>query len=103
MPQALSREQLATLNNSSNDSGDLSLSCSFSSVIREESEVEGDLETVEAHQFEPVVAIVILQQSQIAEADDDVSCRCQCGNCVIMPCTKDCCPIAVRNLLMFAH
>ena len=53
MPQALSREQLATLNNSSNDSGDLSLSCSVSSVIREESEVEGDLETVEAHQFEP--------------------------------------------------
>ena len=76
------------------------LACLVPSVIREESEVEGDLETVEAHQFEPVVAIVILQQSQIAEAEDDVSCRCQCGNCVIMPCTKDCCPIAVRR---FTH
>ena len=50
------RERLATLSDSSNDSGDLSLSCSVSSVESEQSEVEGDLETVEAHQFEPVVA-----------------------------------------------
>ena len=34
----------------------LGLSCSVSSVESEQSEVEGDLETVEAHQFEPVVA-----------------------------------------------
>ena len=48
------REWSATLSDSSNDSGNLSLSCSVSSVESEESEVEADLETVEAHQFEPV-------------------------------------------------
>ena len=49
MPRALNREQSATLSDSSNDSGDLSLSCSVSSVESEESkvsEVEGDLQTV---------------------------------------------------------
>ena len=50
------RERSATLSDSSNDSGNLSLSCSVSSIESEESEVEGDLETVEAHQFEPVIA-----------------------------------------------
>ena len=55
MSRALNREQVGYLSDSSNDSGDLSLS-SVSPVESEESEVEGDLETVEAHQFEPVVA-----------------------------------------------
>ena len=44
------------MSNSSNDSGDLSLSCSVSSIENEESEVsevEGDLETVVPYQFEP--------------------------------------------------
>ena len=53
---ALNREWSATLSDSSNDSGGLSLSCSVSSVKSKESEVEGDLETVEAYQFQPVVA-----------------------------------------------
>ena len=54
MPRVLNREQLATLSNSSNGSGDLSLSCSVSSVEGEESEVsevEGDLETVEPYRL----------------------------------------------------
>ena len=45
------------MSNSSNDAGDLSLSCSVSSVESEESEVsevEGELETVEPYQFDPV-------------------------------------------------
>ena len=52
MPQALNREQLATMSNNSNDSGNLSLSCSVSSVESEESQlskVEGDLDTVEPY------------------------------------------------------
>ena len=60
-------EQSATKSKSSNSSGDLSLSCSVSFIGSEKSEVsevEGDLETVELYQFEPV-AIVIHQQSQI--------------------------------------
>ena len=51
--------QSATLSDSSNDSCDLSLSCSVSSVENKESEVselEGGLETVEPYQFEPVAA-----------------------------------------------
>ena len=43
------------MSNISNDSGNLSLSCSGCSVEREESEVsevEGDLETVEPYQSE---------------------------------------------------
>ena len=47
------------MSDSSNDSGDLSLSCSVSSVESEESEVsevEGDLETVEPYHFEPVAS-----------------------------------------------
>ena len=47
------------MSDSSNDSGDLSLFCSVSSVDTEESEVsevEGDLETVEPCQFEPVAS-----------------------------------------------
>ena len=59
MPRALNREQSATLSNSSNNSGDLSLSCLVSSVESKESEVsevEGDLETVEPYRFEPVAS-----------------------------------------------
>ena len=47
------------MSNSSSDFVDLSLSFSVSSVESEEyeaSEVEGDLETVEAYQFEPEVS-----------------------------------------------
>ena len=54
----LNREQSATMSDSSNDSGDLSLSCSVSSIGSEESEVsevEGNLEPAEPYQFEPVV------------------------------------------------
>ena len=49
MPRALNREQSATLSNS----------CLVSSVESKESEVskvEGDLETVEPYQFEPVAS-----------------------------------------------
>ena len=60
------------MSNSSNDSGDLSLPCLVSSVESEESEVEGDLETVEAHQFDPVVASDSSAES-ITEAEDDDS------------------------------
>ena len=47
------------MSDSSNDAGDLSLSCSVSSIESEESqvsEVKGDLETVEPYQFEPVAS-----------------------------------------------
>ena len=60
-PRALNRGQSATLSDSSNDSCDLSLSCSVSSVESEESEVsevERDLETVEPYQFEPAAAAI---------------------------------------------
>ena len=53
------REKSATMSDSSNDAGDLSLSCSVSSIESEESqvsEVKGDLETVEPYQFEPVAS-----------------------------------------------
>ena len=56
MSRVLNREWSVTLSVSSNHPGDLSRFCSVFSVIREESEVEGDLETAEVHQFEPVVA-----------------------------------------------
>ena len=60
MPRALiNKEQSATMNDGSNGSGDLSLSCSVSSIKGEESEVsevEGDLETVELYQFEPLAS-----------------------------------------------
>ena len=59
MLNALNRGQTATLSDSSNNSCDLSLSCSVSSVENKESkvsEVEGGLETVEPYQFEPVAA-----------------------------------------------
>ena len=47
------------MSDTSNDSDDLSLFCWVSSVDSEESEVpevEGDLETVEPYQFEPVAS-----------------------------------------------
>ena len=42
------------MSDSSNDFGDLSLSCSVSSAESEESKVSDDLETVEPYQFEPI-------------------------------------------------
>ena len=56
MFRALNKERSVTLSDNSNHSGNLSLSCSVSSIIKEKSEVEGDLETVEVNQFEPIVA-----------------------------------------------
>ena len=70
------------MSNSSSDSVDLSLSFSVSSVENEEyeaSEVEGDLETVEAYQFEPEVSDHSPGErfkdtaESIAEAGDDDS------------------------------
>ena len=61
------------MSDSSNDSGDLSLSCSVSSVESEESEVsevEGDLETVEPYQFEPVASDSSAESNTEAENDD---------------------------------
>ena len=60
----MNTEQSATMSGDSSDSGDLSLSCSVSSVEIEELEVlevERYLETVEPYQFESL-AIVIHQQ-----------------------------------------
>ena len=60
------------MSDSSNDAGDLSLSCSVSSVESEESEVsevEGELETVEPYQFDPVPS----DSSVESEAKDDNS------------------------------
>ena len=59
--------------NSGNDSGDLSLFCSVSSVDSEESEVseaEDDLETVEPFQFEPVASDSSTESDTEAEDDD---------------------------------
>ena len=70
---ALNREQSATMSDSSNDSGDLSLFCSVSSVDTEESEVseaEGDLETVEPYQFEPVASDSSTESDTEVEDDD---------------------------------
>ena len=57
----------------SNNSGNLSLFCSVSSVDSEESEVpeaEGDLETVEPYQFEPVASDSSTESDTKAEDDD---------------------------------
>ena len=73
MHRALSRAKSATMSNSSNDAGDLSLSCSVSSVESEESqvsEVEGYLEIVEPYQFEPV-ASDSPEESDTGAQDDD--------------------------------
>ena len=64
----------ATISDSSSDSGDLSLSCSVSSVESKESEVsevEGDLETVKPYQFEPVASDLSAESD--TEAEDDNS------------------------------
>ena len=58
------------MSDSCNDSGDLSLSCSVYSVESEESEVEGDLETVEPYQFEPVASDSSAESDTEAEDDD---------------------------------
>ena len=61
------------MSDSSKDSGDLSLFCSVSSVDSEESEVsevEGDLETVEPYQFEPVASDSSTESDTEAEDDD---------------------------------
>ena len=71
--KALNREQSATVSDSSNDSGDLSLFWSVSSVDTEESEVpevEGDLETVEPYQFEPVASDSSTVSDTEVEDDD---------------------------------
>ena len=75
MPQALNREQSATLSDSSNDSGDLSLSCSLTVSFVENkesevSEVEGDLPTVEAYQFEPIASDKSVESDTEAKDDD---------------------------------
>ena len=73
LPRALNREHFATMSDSSKDSGDLSLFCSVSSVDSEESEVsevEGDLETVEPYQFEPVASDSSTESDTEAEDDD---------------------------------
>ena len=59
---------------SNNNSGNLSLSCSVSSIESKESEVSevgGDLETVELYQFEPVASDSSAESD--TEADDDDS------------------------------
>ena len=74
MPRALNREKSATMCDSSNDAGDLSLFCSVSSVESEESqvsEVEDDLEIVEPYQFEPVASDSPAESD--TEAQDDGS------------------------------
>ena len=61
------------MSDSSNDSGDLSLSCSVSSIENKESEVsevEGDLETAELHQFELVASDPSAESNTEAEDDD---------------------------------
>ena len=67
MSQAFNREQSATLSDSSNESGNLSLSCSVSSIESEESEVsevEGDLETVmHANSYQSLLRSLRLQLS----------------------------------------
>ena len=67
------REQSATMGDNSNDSGHLSLCCSVSSIEREESEVsevEGDLETVDLFQFEPIASDSSVDSDTEAEDDD---------------------------------
>ena len=59
------------VSDSRNDSGDLGLCCSVSFVESKESEVsevEGDLQTVEGYQFDPVAC-----DSPATEAEDDGS------------------------------
>ena len=49
------------MRDNSSDSGDLSLSCSFSPVESDQSdvsEVEDGLQTIEPYQFEPVASVV---------------------------------------------
>ena len=61
------------MSDSSNDSGDLSLFFSVSSVDSEESEVpeaEGDLETVKPYQFEPVASDSSTESDTEAEDTD---------------------------------
>ena len=61
------------MSDSSNDAGDLSLSCLVSSVESEESqvsEVEGYLEIVEPYQFEPVPSDSPAESDTEAQDDD---------------------------------
>ena len=61
------------MSDSSNDSGDLSLFCSISFIDSKESEVsevEGDLETVELYQFEPVASDSSTESDTETEDDD---------------------------------
>ena len=71
LSRALNREQSTTMSNIGNNFG---LFCSVSFVDSEElevSEVEGDLETVEPYQFEPVVSDSSTESD--IEADDNDS------------------------------
>ena len=64
------------MNDSSSDSHDLSLSCSVSSVEKEESEVsavEDDPETVEPYQFEPVASDSSAEMDTEEDGDDSVN------------------------------
>ena len=73
MPRALNREKSATMSDSSNDAGDLSLSCSVSSIECEESqvsEVEDDPEIVEPYQFEPIASDSPAESDTEAQDDD---------------------------------
>ena len=70
---SVNREQSATMSDSSNYSGNLSLFCSVSSIDTKESEVsevEGDLETVEPYQFEPIANDSSTESDAEAEDDD---------------------------------
>ena len=61
------------MSDSSNDSGNISLSCSVSSVDSKESkvsEMEGDLETVQLYQFEPVASDSSAESGTEVEGDD---------------------------------
>ena len=61
------------MNDSTNNAGDLSLSCSVSSVESEESqvsEVKDDQETVEPYQFEPVASDSPAESDTAAQDDD---------------------------------
>ena len=59
------------MSDGSDDSSDLYLSCSVSSVKNEESELEGDLKIVEPYRFEPVASSDSSLQSDTELDDDD--------------------------------
>ena len=61
------------MSDSSNNAGDLSMSCSVSSVESEESQVsdvEGCLEIVKPYQFEPIASDSLAESDTEAQDDD---------------------------------